>query len=130
MKVKSIKNSANSNTNTSSRKLFKILIILLSVVLYGQTLSFDFTLDDESFYTQNTLVQSGLKNASQIFTTPSLGSSSTFTSNQPYRPLPILSFAIEHQLWGNNAALSHFINLLIYTIILLVLFNVLYLLFS
>ncbi len=129
MKVKSNKNTANSNAKNTGSK-FKVLIILFSILLYGQTLSFDFTLDDESFYTQNTLVQDGLKNTLQIFTTPSLGSNNLFTSNQPYRPITILSFAFEHQLWGNNAALSHFINLLLYGILLLVLFNVLSLLFA
>ncbi len=130
MNVKTHNNTEKSRINKPSPNLYKAIIIVLSVLLYGQTLSFDFALDDESFYTQNTLVQRGLKSIVSIFTTTSLGNNNAFTSNQPYRPLPILSFALEHQLWGNNPAMSHLINLVIYGILLMLLFNVLSLLFT
>jgi tetratricopeptide (TPR) repeat protein len=110
--------------------LIKIIIVVFSFILYSQTVKFDFVLDDESFYTQNTLVQNGLDNWIDFFISPSIGEQSQYTSNQPYRPITILVFAIEHTLFGDNAGALHFFNLLIYTLLLLVLYATLKKLFT
>ncbi len=109
-------------TNNNNDTFIKIIIVVFTFILYVQTIRFDFTLDDETFYRQNSLVQGGIKNIGEIFTSPSIGEQSQYTSNQPYRPLTILVFAIEHSLFGNNTSALHFFNLLIYTLTLLILY--------
>ncbi len=115
---------------SSDDKLIKIIIIIFSIILYSQTVKFDFVLDDESFYTQNTLVQNGLENSIDLFFSPSIGEQSQYTSNQPYRPITMLVFAVEHTLFGNDASALHFFNLLIYTLLLLVMYATLKKLFT
>ncbi|MFM7015495.1 MAG: tetratricopeptide repeat protein [Bacteroidota bacterium] len=122
------KNSLSNNNSNDT--LIKIIIVVFSFILYFQTVKFDFVLDDESFYEQNTLVQGGIKNIGTIFTSPSIGEQSQFTSNQPYRPLTITIFALEHSIFNNNTAALHFFNLLIYSLTLLVLYATLKKLFS
>ena len=121
----------NAIANNSNNDLFiKIIIASFSFLLYSQTIKFDFTLDDETVYVQNTLVQDGLKNIDKIFTSPSIGEQSQLTSNKPYRPLTILVFAIEHSLFNNNTAALHFFNVLMYMLVILILYNTLIKLFS
>lgn len=116
--------------NKTNDTIIKTIIVVFTFILYAQTIKFDFTLDDETFYVQNSLVQGGIKNAANIFTNPSIGEQSQYTSNQPYRPLTILVFAIEHTLFNNNTAALHFFNLFFYCIALLVLYGVLKKLFA
>ena len=124
-----MKKNSVSNNNVNDT-FIKIIIAVFSFLLYSQTIKFDFVLDDESFYVQNTLVQGGLNNIGSIFTSPSIGEQSQYTSNQPYRPLTILVFALEHSLFNNNTTALHFFNVLIYTLVLLVLYETLKKLFS
>jgi len=124
-----MKKNAVSNNNVNDT-FIKIIIAVFSFLLYSQTIKFDFVLDDDSFYVQNKLVQEGLKNIGSIFTRPSIGEQSQYTSNQPYRPITIVVFALEHLLFNNNTTALHFFNVLIYTLLLLVLYETLKKLFS
>lgn len=123
-------NKSKLSNNKNNDTLIKIILIVFSFILYAQTIKFDFTLDDESLYVQNSLVQGGVNNCIDIFTNPSIGEQSKFTSNQPYRPLTILAFAIEHSLFGNNTAALHFFNVILYMLVVLVLYTTLKKLFS
>ena len=123
-------NKGKLTINNSNDTIIKITIVVFTFILYAQTIKFDFTLDDETFYVQNPLVQNGINKIGEIFTSPSIGEQSQYTSNQPYRPLTILVFAIEHSLFGNVASVLHFFNLFIYTLIVLVLYATLKKLFS
>src|SRR4029078_8651082 len=44
---------------------------------------------------------------------------------QAYRPFTLLSFAVEKDLFGNKPAAAHFINVLIYALLLLVVYKLL-----
>jgi 4-amino-4-deoxy-L-arabinose transferase-like glycosyltransferase len=123
-------NKSKISTHNNNDTFIKIIIALFTFILYSQTINFDFVLDDETFYQQNSLVQGGIKNIGEIFTSPSIGEQSQYTSNQPYRPLTIFIFAIEHSLFGNNTSALHFFNLLIYTLTILILYATLKKLFS
>jgi len=124
-----MKKNTVSNNNVNDT-FIKIIIAVFSFLLYSQTIKFDFVLDDESFYVQNKLVQGGLNNIGSIFTSPSIGEQSQYTSNQPYRPITILVFAIEHSIFKNSTIGLHFFNVLIYTLTLLVLYSALKKLFA
>lgn len=123
-------NKGKLTINNSNDTIIKITIVVFTFILYAQTIKFDFTLDDETFYVQNPLVQNGINKIGEIFTSPSIGEQSQYTSNQPYRPLTILVFAIENSLFGNVPSVLHFFNLFIYTLIVLVLYATLKKLFS
>jgi len=45
--------------------------------------------------------------------------------NFGYRPLTKAMFAVEHQFFGENPGMSHFINIILYALTLLLLFSIL-----
>jgi len=98
------------NFNIKNNPRFKyILIIILTIVLYGNTLQNDYSIDDQ-------LVTSIFKNESltikEIFTSYTFSDKSK-DINFAYRPILVSSFALEKMIFGKlNASFSHFVNLL------------------
>jgi tetratricopeptide (TPR) repeat protein len=110
------------------------LIILIAFLIYSNTLSHKYALDDAMVITHNQFTQKGFSGLKEIFTTDSFtGFYAEKKVNLPggrYRPLSIATFAIEHQLAGNQPYLSHFVNLLIYILTGLMLYRLLRTLFT
>ncbi|GAB4138638.1 MAG: hypothetical protein Fur0041_13650 [Bacteroidia bacterium] len=101
-----------------------LVLFLLCFIVFGNTLFNNYALDDE-FYTAgaNKLTQKGISGIPEIFTTR------TFYNNDgsgySYRPVAAASFALEIAAFGENPHVSHFINVLIYAVTILLLFAVL-----
>lgn len=101
----------------------KYYIILLTIILlvFGNTLFNGYNLDDNLVTQKHVLTSKGLSSINKIF------SQSYYSNNADlgfgYRPIVLLSFAIEHQFLGENAKTSHFINLILYAIAVLLLFK-------
>ena len=95
-------------------------IALIVFVLYGNTLNNGFALDDSIVITENIYTQKGLSGIREILTTDSFQGffkdegKKDLVSGGRYRPLSVVFFAIEYQFFGNNAFLSHFITILWY----------------
>ncbi|OQA02314.1 MAG: photosystem I assembly protein Ycf3 [Bacteroidetes bacterium ADurb.Bin408] len=88
-----------------------LLLTLLIFLLYGKTISHGYAIDDNLVTENHSLVSQGLKAIPQIFT------SYYFADKKMqfgYRPVTISSFAIEHEFFGQNPHVSHFINLILY----------------
>lgn len=87
--------------------------VVLVFVLYGKTLRYDFVLDD-NLIVQNKQVQKGVTGVGAIFSSGYLsgfnGESST------YRPLPLVTFAIEKSIHDLDPFWSRFFHLLLYAI--------------
>lgn len=85
-----------------------IFLILPLILIYGQTLGFEFTnWDDDEYVTQNLLIQSlHAENLKTMF--------SDFYYLM-YIPFTLLSYALEYKLAGESGALFHFTNLLLHT---------------
>lgn len=93
--------------------LFPALLALLSIFLYANTFGHDYVLDDAVAVLNNQFVQQGFAGIGDIlkvdfwhFSNLTLGY---------YRPLSIITFAIEHQFFGNNSHVSHIVNVLFYS---------------
>lgn len=113
-----------------SKKHFKIslyLIIGLCFLIYGNSLTNDYSFDDEYVIVNNKRVAQGFSGISELFKTRYLESS---TQNYGYRPITLTSFAIEYELFGAKPAVSHFINLLLYILTCLLIFKILRSLFK
>lgn len=90
------------------------LIIASSVfLLYANSLSNGYVLDDFSVIKENNIVNQGTKNLGQIFKT-SYRTGYLNVNDGLYRPLSLAMFAIEWSISPDNPALGHFINLLVY----------------
>lgn len=102
------------------------IIILLSFVLYSNTLWNKYALDDAIVITQNDFTKQGFSGIGKLLTTDVfLGFFKTeknLVAGGRYRPLSVVTFAIEYELFGENPAVSHFFNIVLYGLTGIVLF--------
>lgn len=107
---------------------------IVAFCMYANTLQNGYALDDESAIHKNAVVRQGIKAIPQILSTPYHYGNFRVRENGPsiddlYRPLSLVMFAIEFQLWGENPAGGHFINILLYAGCVMLLFLFLHYLF-
>ncbi len=122
-----------SQKNFWQENLIPILILfLLSILLYLPSLGFDHVLDDTIVITDNDYTKKGFAGIKDIFSTDSFqgyfGEQKKMLEGGRYRPLSIVTFAIEYQFFGLSAKAGHFNNILLYALSGLLLFRVLLLL--
>lgn len=110
-------------------KLPALLLFLLPFLFYLRTLNYEFVLDDQIVLTDNTFTKKGVDGIWEIMTTESMqgyfGEQKNLVSGARYRPLSIVSFAMEYEFAGLNSAVSHFNNILLYSLLGLLIFRVL-----
>lgn len=113
--------------NFWQRNIFYIVVSLVCIVLYGNTLWNGYAVDDKFVLLENKFVQKGFKGIGLILKTDSfqgfLGETENKLAGGRYRPLALITFAIEYQLWKENPAASHAVNLLLYILVCLLLFR-------
>ncbi|MFC1754929.1 tetratricopeptide repeat protein [Thermoproteota archaeon] len=101
------------NLNISIHVIFASVIAFIALSLYINTLSYNYILDDHQLIEKNTLVSKGLSGIPHL-----LSSHYWAGTKQPdhgiYRPLSLITFAVEKQLFGYNPAISRFVNILLY----------------
>lgn len=102
---------------------YKIIFLVISLLLYGNTLKNGFALDDEFVTGPANITAKGFKAIPRVFKMFHVNDESG--NNYEYRPMVKVTFAIEYGLWGENLALSHLVNVLLYAICLMVLFSLL-----
>jgi tetratricopeptide (TPR) repeat protein len=106
-----------------------IIIAVFSFLLYAQTIPYTYTLDDYSTIKENHVVQQGLKGIGTLFST-SYRYGYWASNDELYRPLSLVLFAIEWQMFPDTPAFGHFINICLYAFTGFVLFNFLSRLFK
>ncbi len=96
------------------------VIVLFTFLLYFNTLTNDYALDDGTVITQNQFTQQGWKGIGKIFSYHTLagahGQNADWVAGGRYRPLSVATFALEWQFFGKNPGMSHFINVLLYAL--------------
>lgn len=120
--------SSLSATFGKSKHKYKIIFLIISLLLYGNTLKNGYGLDDEFVTGPQNITSKGFKAIPKVFKTFHVMDESG--NNYEYRPIVKVSFAIEHGLWGENLMLSHLMNVLLYALCLIMLFNFLKRLFK
>lgn len=100
-----------------------ILLIIIGFIVFGNTLKNDYNLDDNYYTNGNYLTSKGFSSIPDIIVYPTFYG----PANQgfDYRPLTAISFAIEHQVFGENPTISHLINLLLYILTVVLIFGIL-----
>jgi len=94
-----------------SVKYLCVILALVSLALYANTLRNGYVLDDVMVLKDNTFVKQGLKAIPELFSTPHMRGYLVIP-NDLYRPLSLVMFAIEYQFFGPNPAVGHFFNIL------------------
>ena len=95
------------------------LIPVLALVLYFNTLSNQFALDDDVIFTNNSLVKAGFDDVYGMLSNFSFEQENVSFS---YRPVLVVSFAVQKALFGYDAESAHLVNILLYAITCLVIF--------
>jgi protein O-mannosyl-transferase len=99
----------------------KLCFILgfLSFLLYANTLQNGYVMDDGLVITKNKLVGQGIKAIPELLTTSHLKGHGNIAENtyrplDTYRPLSLVMFAIEKELFGYDPTAGHLFNILAY----------------
>lgn len=98
-----------------------MVITVLVIILYGNTLRLDYALDDYLVITGNAFTKQGIAGIPEILSNDSFtgffGQQKNLVAGGRYRPLSQVMFAIEYELFGLNPFLSHAINLILYILL-------------
>lgn len=100
---------------------WQAVLFLAAFLIYGNTVLNSYSFDDALVTTEeNTQIMGGLSSLPEIFTTHYL-----IWNNYKadYRPLVKASFALEYQFFGLNPSVSHFINVLLFALVLVLVFG-------
>nr|MBC8344221.1 glycosyltransferase family 39 protein [Bacteroidota bacterium] len=105
------------------------IIAMFAVVLYFNTLFYDYTLDDLLMITGNEYTKQGLKwegGIQKILFTDALsgflGENKNLLPGGRYRPLSQLWFSLEKEMFGFNPFVGHLFNVLLYSLTCVFLF--------
>jgi protein O-mannosyl-transferase len=111
-----------------------LILAILAIGLYAQSLSFGYVLDDTMVIEKNQFVQKGFDGIGDIFRFESFrgyfGEQKQLLEGDRYRPFSLATFAAEIGLFGKGKTFfGHFINLLLYALTAILLFRVLLFMF-
>lgn len=115
---------ASSVSTSSFFTKNKLLVALLGIVflVFANTLLNDYSMDDEIVTIHHPLTSKGISAIPEILKSPYFKAD---IYSYEYRPVVHISFAIEHQFFGESAGMSHFVNLVLYLILIAVSFSLL-----
>ena len=105
--------------------LIYLMFAALILLLYGSTINYKFTLDDDLFYLKHKSVQKGFDGLGEIFSLGSLNQFDGTTGTQPYRPATLLFFTFQHVYFDNSSTAAHLMNVLMYILVSVVLYQLL-----
>lgn len=106
----------NYPLNSSAPRLKTMYIVLSLLVLFafGNTLQNEYNMDDDLVTQNHKYTSKGFAGIKDII------SNSYYSNNSDiifgYRPITHITFAIEHQLFGESPFISHLINLILYLV--------------
>ncbi len=113
-KPKQASSSVNTSTIFSLKTSLGIIIIIFSLILYVQSISFSYTFDDFTVTSQNKLVTAGVSGIPMILETDYWYGYIGNIRVPEYRPIPLVLLAIEWQLFPDNPHAYHLINILLF----------------
>lgn len=121
-----MKKSTSKTTTVSIEKEVNVkkyyyFLGFLVFFLFANTIGNGYNMDDELVTMNHKLTSRGLEAIADIFTSPYYSDEMGYAYG--YRPMVHLSFAIEHQLFGEKAGISHLINVLLFTFSVILFFK-------
>jgi len=104
------------------------VIFIMCFVFYGNTLRLKYAYDDIMVITGNQFTKAGFNGIGDILSTDLFtgyfGKDQNVVSGGRYRPLSLVTFAIEYQFFGENPMVSHLVNVLLFALLCIVMFLV------
>ncbi len=117
-KRKAVQTQRQSSLQQGLRKQKLLLGLLLAFIAFGlyvNTLGHEFVLDDSNAIFENHFVKKGIEGIPDILTTEYRAGYWKARGNL-YRPVSLVMFAIEWELFPNNPFPGHLINVLVYAL--------------
>jgi len=115
--------SSNSTQLPTNKFWVWLLIPILAIVLYGNTITHDYTQDDAIVIYDNMYTTDGVSGISGILSYDTFRGffktegKAKLVSGGRYRPLTPIMFAIEYELFGRNPMIGHLLNILFYALL-------------
>ena len=97
----------------STVQMLSLILAGITFLLYLNTLQNGYVLDDVIMVKENTIVAKGFGGIMELLSTPHMRGY-LIIPNDTYRPLSLVMFAIEYQLFGLNPAVNHFFNIVVF----------------
>lgn len=116
-------------TKLSELRTQVAVLIVLGIISFGNTINHEYAFDDSIVLQKNEYVQEGLSGISKIFSSDAYESyyrqmnAEQELSGGRYRPLSIATFAIEQELFGDNATPKHAVNILLYLVLVILMLS-------
>ena len=99
-------------------KLAFAILFGLAVLCYANTIFNGYAMDDSVTYKDNNFVKKGFAGIGDILSNDTFigkfGQKANILSGSRYRPLSVITFAIEYQFFGLTPGVSHFVNMVLY----------------
>ena len=99
-----------------------IILALIAGLVYANTLSNDYVMDDVMMITENHIVKEGISGIPELLATHHLEGFGANKVSDYYRPLSLVMFAIEYQVFGLNASEGHLLNIVFFAACVVLLF--------
>ncbi len=118
----------NKKAVMKNLRKYYIMIFVFVFLIYGNSIKNNYSMDDNIVTVttpekpNNPRIEKGIKGIPEIFKSHYLESR---IQSFDYRPLPLVTFAIEYQFFKSNPHISHFINVLLYALSCTLLFFIL-----
>jgi hypothetical protein len=121
-KVKTTQTIGLDKTQSHSLKKYYYLFGILAFFLFANTIGNDYNMDDGLVTRNHKLTSQGLSAIKEIFTS-SYYDDGVYAYG--YRPMVHLSFALEHELFGEKPGAGHFINTILFALSVVLFFKLL-----
>ena len=127
-KLEVVRDTASETSKWESRKLHMIVLAVLSILLYANTITHDYTQDDAIVIYDNEFTTQGFAGISGLLTYDTfrgffkVDGKEKLVSGGRYRPLTPVMFAIEYQIFGRSPMMGHIFNVLWYALLVVVLY--------
>lgn len=102
-------------------KKLSLILAAIAALVYANTLGHGYVLDDVMVLKENSIVQKGFGGIWELLTTPHLRGHLNL-STDTYRPLSLVMYAIEYQLFGLNTTVGHLVNIVLFACCVVALF--------
>lgn len=96
--------------------IYSLILVILSIFLYINTLNHDYVLDDFSVIKDNFIVKEGIDGINEIFKTHYRYGYGHQNASL-YRPLTLSIFALQWELFPDQPSFAHLINILCYALL-------------
>ncbi|MBW7936367.1 MAG: hypothetical protein H3C71_04285 [Flavobacteriales bacterium] len=97
--------------------IYWVILIIAVFIQYGKTLSYGFVWDDKIVIEENPRIKKGMQSIPDLF----LKFKSPYRHDQyGYRPITLVTFALEIEFFGVRPYYHHLMNLIYYALVLLI----------